>query len=199
MCLYTLISSTWAFSSLGKMTSDVYLCMPHVPVLSSSSCPFTGLTPLCLYLFCWGAQNLNQHSTWVSPGWEEGKDCLLCPDKSAVYLVSPRCNCPSWAAEAQHWLIFSLFTGFLRSFSEKLLWCFSWLSPSIYLSREFFLPRCRTWHLPLLNYIKFLFILCSSLLRSLWAAAQASGLSSSLPNFVIEQIDYTDPSLKNSR
>lgn len=78
MCLYTLISSHWAFSSLGKMTSDVYLCMSHVPVLSSSSYPFTWLTPTCLHFFCWGAQNINQHSTWVSPGWEEGKDCLPC-------------------------------------------------------------------------------------------------------------------------
>lgn len=144
--------------------------------------------------------------TWISilhecwQDWEEGKDRLPCPAESAVCLMSPRCYCPSWAAEAQHWLIFSLlFTGFLRPFSETLLWCFCWLSPSMYWSREFFLPRCRTWHLPLLDYIKFLFSHCTSLLRSLWAAAQSFGLPDPLPNFVQEQIDCTDLSLKNSR
>lgn len=69
----------------------------------------------------------------------------------------------------------------------------------MYWSREFFLPRCSTWHLPLFDYIKFLFPHCSSLLRSLWTAAQPSGLSDPLPNFAKEQRDCTDLSLKSSR
>lgn len=199
MCLYTMISSPWAFPLPGE--NDLRCLLLYV----------TCSSPLIVFMSLqWTYSNMSVSLLLESPEpesafyrgvtrTEKRARIAFLVAESAVCLMSPRCYCLSWAAKAQYWLIFSLFTGFLRSFSQKLLWCISWLFPCIYFSREFFLPRCRTWHLPLLNYIKFLFTLCSSLLRSLWAAAQSSDLSDPLPNFVKEQIDCTDLSLKNSR
>lgn len=132
-------------------------------------------------------QNLSQHSAWVSLGlrrWQGlpslpyWKCCL--PNISQVLLPFLCCRGTAFAH-------LQFVHRFLRSFSEKLLWWFSWLSPSMYLSREFFLPRYKTWHLPFLNYIKFLLSICSSLLRSLCAAAKPSSLSDLLPSFVKQQ------------
>ena len=47
----------------------------------------------------------------------------------------------------------------------------SWAPPSRYWCWGLFLPRCRTLHLSLLNFVKFLSVHFSSLLRSFWLAA----------------------------
>lgn len=159
---------------MSIIVCQVFFNHLHVPALD------------LLSLLLW-PQNLNQHSTWVSLGlrrWQglPSLPCWKCclPTISQV-LLSFLCCRGTALAHLQ------FVHRFHRSFSEKLLWWFSWLSLSIYMSREFFLPRYRIWHLPLLNYIKFLFTFCSSLLRSLWAAAQPSGLSDPLPSFVKQQ------------
>lgn len=53
-----------------------------------------------------------------------------------------------------------------RFFSAKLL--LSWSAPSMYCWLGFFLPRCRSWHFPLLNFIRSLQVHFLSLLTSLW-------------------------------
>ena len=58
------------------------------------------------------------------------------------------------------------------------------VSPSLYWCMGLFLPRCRTLHLPLLIFIRFLPTQLSSLSRSCWMAAQPSGVSTTPPSFV---------------
>lgn len=45
------------------------------------------------------------------------------------------------------------------------------------------LPRCKTFHLPWLNFKMFLSAYLTSLSRSFWMAAQQSGISASTPSF----------------
>ncbi|KAK4810721.1 hypothetical protein QYF61_007695 [Mycteria americana] len=54
----------------------------------------------------------------------------------------------------------------------------------VYWCMGLFLPWCRTWHFPLLNCMRFLSAHFSSLSRSLWMAAQPSGISATPPSFV---------------
>ena len=68
----------------------------------------------------------------------------------------------------------SLSTGLLSSRS----------APSLYWCMGLFLPRCRTLHLPLLNFIRFLCAQLSSLYRSHWMPAQPSGVPATLPSFM---------------
>lgn len=49
--------------------------------------------------------------------------------------------------------------------------------PSLYHSQGLFLPRGRTWHLCLLNFMRFLSAHSSSLSRSLWMAALPASVS----------------------
>lgn len=60
------------------------------------------------------------------------------------------------------------------SFPAELL--YSQCISSLYHCNEFFLPRCRTWHLSLLNFMKFLLAYSSSLSRSLWMLALLPGM-----------------------
>ena len=55
---------------------------------------------------------------------------------------------------------------------------------SLYLSTGLFLPRCRTLHWPLWNFIRFLCSQLSSLSGSHWMAAQPSSVSTTPPSFV---------------
>lgn len=48
------------------------------------------------------------------------------------------------------------------------------------------LNRCRTWHFPLLNSMRFLWTDPSSLPRSLWMVAQPSGVSATLPSLQVK-------------
>ena len=66
------------------------------------------------------------------------------------------------------------------SFFTKLL--SSWVATSWCLG--LFFPRCRTLHISLLNFMKFLSAHFSSLSRSLWMAAQLCGVLVTCPSFV---------------
>jgi len=87
-----------------------------------------------------------------------------------LFLVQPRIPFAAFAAGARCWLMFNLVsTRTPKYFSVKLL--FSWAAPSINQCRGLFLPRYRTLHVSLLNFIRLLSAHFSSLSRSLWMAA----------------------------
>jgi len=87
------------------------------------------------------------------------------------------------AARAHCWLTVNFSsTRTPRSLSTELLSSRS--APSLYWCMGLFLPRCRTLHLPLFNFISFLSAQLSSLSRSRWMAAQASGVSATPPGYV---------------
>lgn len=75
-----------------------------------------------------------------------------------------------------------------RSLSVELL--SSQLSPCLYLCPASFLPRCRTWHLPLRNFmsllVSLLVVQCPSLSRSLCKGSQPSRESTAIPSLVSE-------------
>jgi len=72
--------------------------------------------------------------------------------------------------------------GHPRSFSAKLL--SSCMFPSVYWCKVLFLPWGRTLRFLLSNFTRFLSAHFSSLLWSLWMAAQPCGISAALPSFV---------------
>lgn len=74
-----------------------------------------------------------------------------------------------------HWWFMLMATWNPRSFSAMMLssWC-----PVL------FHPTCRTLHIPLLNFMRFLSSPFSSLSSSLWMAARPSGISAIPPTFV---------------
>ena len=75
------------------------------------------------------------------------------------------------ATRAHGWLMVNLSsTSTPRSLSTELLSSKS--APSLYWCMGLLLPRCRTLHLPLLNFIRFLCAQLSSLSRSRWMTAQ---------------------------
>ena len=97
--------------------------------------------------------------------------------------MHPRMPLAFLAARAHCWLMVNLSsTSTPRSLSTELLSSRS--TPSLYWCMGLFLPRCRTLHLPLLNFIRFLSAQLSSLSRSHWMAAQAAGVSTTPPSFV---------------
>lgn len=125
--------------------------MREAPVPQSSSCSFSRK------LKCRSSLNLLQYVyvSLVLGSPAEGKD----PLPSALFLTQSRR---------------------LLAFTASLL--SSWLAPSLcYWCLELFLRRCRTWHLPLLNLMKFLF---ASLSRSLCRVAQPSPLLTTPRGFV---------------
>jgi len=63
-------------------------------------------------------------------------------------------------------------TRTFTSFSAELL--SSRVAPSICSCMGFFLPRCRTWHITFLNFVRFLSAYFSNLSRSLWMAELAT-------------------------
>ncbi|KAK4810782.1 hypothetical protein QYF61_008754, partial [Mycteria americana] len=128
-----------------------------------------------------GAQNWIQSSRCSLTSAEERGRITSLDLLAILCLMQPRIPL-ALAARAHCWLMFNLVsTRTPRSFSARLL--SSWVAPSIYWCLGLFLPKCRTWHFPWLNCMRFLSAHFSSLLRSLWVAARPSGISASPPSF----------------
>jgi len=97
--------------------------------------------------------------------------------------MHPRIPLAFLAARGHCWLMVNLSsTRTPRSLSAELLSSRS--APSLSWCMGLFLPRCRTLHLPLLSFIRFLCAQLSSLSRFRWMAAQPSGVSTTPPSFV---------------
>ncbi|XP_068788224.1 uncharacterized protein [Struthio camelus] len=99
--------------------------------------------------------------------------CLMHPRRPLAFLAT-RAHCCL--------MLHLLSTGTPRSFFMELLSSRS--TPSLYWCMGLFLPRCRTLHLPLLNFRRVLSAQLSSLSRSLGMAAQSSGVSAPPPSSV---------------
>ena len=105
---------------------------------------------------------------------------------TSLDLLAMLCLMQPWTpftafAARSHCLLMSKLMS-TASFSDKLR--FSWVDSSIYRCLGLFLPRCRTLHFPLLNFMRLLSAHFSSLSRSLWMAAQPYGISATPPSFV---------------
>jgi len=109
---------------------------------------------------------------------------------ATLLLMHPRIPLAFLAIRAHCWLMVKLLsTSTPRSLSAELLSNRS--TPSLYRCMGLFVPRCRTLHLPLLNFIRFLSAQLSSLSRSRWMAAQPSGISTQVvQSFVLLAFEY---------
>jgi len=97
--------------------------------------------------------------------------------------VHPRLPLAFLETRAHCWIMVNLSsTRTPRSLSTELLSRRS--APILYSYMRLCLPRCRTLHLPLLNFIRLFSTHLSSLSRSCWMAAQPSGVSATHPTFV---------------
>ena len=163
---------------------------PSLPSYIKYSIPLSILVALCwtcfsssLHLSCWGDQH--QHSTpdVSQQCWVEVKD----------HLPQPGDN-PSPASQDAAGLLWcrgalvaigGQFTVHQNPqvLSAQLLW--SWSAPSVYWYAGLFFLRCRSSHFPLLNFMRFLPAHFSSLPRSLWMAAQPSGVSATPSSFLV--------------
>ena len=98
--------------------------------------------------------------------------------------MHPRIPLASLATRAHCWLMVNLwFPSTPRSLFTELLSSRS--APSLYWCMGLFLPRCRTLHLLLLNFIRFVSAQLSGLSRSRWMAAQPSGVSANSSQFCV--------------
>lgn len=143
------------------------------PCATVQNCPFTAEQRMSMSLLYWGAEQWAQLSKYVLSALNIGKGHLLRCAGSALPKAAQEMLL-AFAARAHGWLAFKLST---RSLLEKLL-CRR-LVPN--LCMRLFLPRYRTVQFPLLNFMWFLFVRYSSLSRSLWMAAHASGVSTNSP------------------
>lgn len=90
--------------------------------------------------------------------------------------ISPRIWLTLFGARTHYWLMLFLLSMNLHwSFSSELL--LSLIQPSLYCCQWFFLPRYRTWHLLLWNFMGFLLVHSSCLSMSLCMAALFSTIS----------------------
>ena len=141
---------------------------------------FSGMAMSVLY---WEAQNWTQDSRCgiISVEWRGSITSL---DLLAILCLRQlRISYSFFATRTHWWLMVNLaFSRIPRSFSVKLL--SSWSAPSRYWCLGLFLPMCRMLHFPLLNCMRFQSAHFSSLLRSLWMAAQPSGVLGNPPIFV---------------
>ena len=100
-----------------------------------------------------------------------------------LFLTHPRIPSAFLGTRAYCWLMANLSsTSTHRSCSAEQL--FSRSAPSLYWCMRLFLPRCRTLHLPLLDFIRFLTAHLFSPSRSCWMAARPSSVSVTPPSFV---------------
>ena len=98
--------------------------------------------------------------------------------------MHPRMPLAFLTARAHCWLINNLSsTRTPKSLSTELLSSRS--APSLYWCMRLFLPRCRTLHLPFLNFIRFLSAQLSSVSRCRWMAAQPCDVSTTPLSFVL--------------
>ena len=151
-------------------------CTSFVALLWAHSRTFTS------FLNC-GAQSCTQCSMWSCPS-TEFDGTIAPPDSSVVLcLMHPRVWFALWAARARCWFLLSLLlTSTPQSHSAGLLSSCS--SPHLCLRPALFCPRCRFWHLDLLNFIPLIIVQCSSLSRSLCKASCPSRKSAVPPRLV---------------
>lgn len=121
---------------------------------------------MSLSLFYWRAQYWTQYPRF---GFSiVGSVVRMGGSTTSLYLLAALLLIQStmvfFAPRANFWFVFNLSPGAPRSFLQS---CF--LS-----STRLFLPRCRIFHLPLLNFIWFLSARFSRLLTSSWIAALLS-------------------------
>lgn len=159
----------WTFSFPG-WTDLALSASPHMKYVSLlvtflALC-WTHFSKPIIFLY-WGDKGWIQHSRQSRA---EVKDCLSQPAGSAL----PHAGCDSGGAlRCEVTLLFCIIFHF--SFSPWVHFCraaFQLFGPQ----QVFHAWRCRTWHFPLLNFMKFLLAHFSSLLRSLWMAAQPPGV-----------------------
>lgn len=118
---------------------------------------------ICSSLYCTEEYRTGQSSLGVSSPALSKRAGSPSSWLAILLLMQPR-TLFSFATKAHCCLMFSLvYPRTHRSYSSKLL--SSWAVPSIYI---FFLPMCRIWYFPLLNFIRFLSAHFSRLLTSLW-------------------------------
>lgn len=154
--------------------------MSGTPVLLSSLRPFIGLAPGSPCLPCTGSP---APATVLQMSHQ-------CGAEGQAYLPrhagNPRSNAVRFAAfavRARCWLTVNFgSTRNLRAFSAELL--SSQLASSLSCP-GLFLPRGRSLHFPLLDILRFLLAHCSSPPRSLWKAAQLSGVTNPTSAFCI--------------
>jgi len=139
------------------------------------------VSPVCSCLSCNGECTALQ--VWHNQCCVEGRRITSLSLLTIIYLMQPRILLASFATRAHCWIMVKLVSiRTPRSFSAKLF--SSWVAPSVYCCMGLFLPRCRTLHFPWLSLRRFPSAHFSSLLTSLWVAAQHSGISEASPSFV---------------
>ena len=90
-----------------------------------------------------------------------------------LLLMQPSIWLACWAASKHCWLVMSLSSiNIYKSFTSGLLSSHS--LPSLYLCLGLPLPKCRTLHLALLNFMRVTWAQLSRLSRSLWIASLLS-------------------------
>lgn len=98
---------------------------------------------------------------------------------AVLFLMQPGSLWMFFAAKAQCWLTFNmLFTRTSVPFLQSCCIAVCWL-PTCTGAWPYFLPGCRTWHFPLLNFMRLMLVHFSSVAGSLW-----SGVSTTPPGFV---------------
>lgn len=146
------------------------------PVTSSAYWSFTGLYPIHVSLVHRSPELDKACQLQSHQWWAEGKDYLFCPAGSTLShtaqdVIGPPRHKGSLLAHVP-----LIFNQGPRSFPAKLL--SSWMPPACLgaSSQELLLPRARTLHFSLMNYMRFLSDHFSRLLKSLWKAAWPTGV-----------------------
>lgn len=161
--------------------SQAFLIEETLQTLQSSLRSSVRLSSMSMSLMYWEVQKQTQYCRCgLTSGEQGGKDHLL--DLLVILFLMNLGHLWPYSLQTHYWFFYIFSTRSPRSFSPKLL--FSWLDPSTCWSLGLFLPRSRTWCFPLPNLMRFPSVNFSSLLRSVWMAAQPSGLSTT-PQFCI--------------
>lgn len=104
--------------------------------------------------------------------------------KPTVSLLFSRSNSPRSLAGEVLQALYCLHGSLLDFETRPIEFLSSWVAAPIYWGLVYFLPRCKTLHFPLLNFMMFLSSHFSSLLRYIWKTAWPFGHPSTLSSFV---------------
>lgn len=152
----------FSFLRLNSSNSYSSLAGPQVPPCVSGW--FLSWTLLCSCLSCTEKLNTRPRTPDVSP--EQTGKIISLNLLMMLFLMYSIKLLAFFSKKAHFWLMVKFSsTGILAHFLPSCL-----LAPSMYWCLELFFPRCRTCHLPLLNFTTFLRKHSSNLLRSLGMA-----------------------------
>ena len=137
----------------GETTTSLSrLCQGLITLTAEDEQPFTGLPPVCPCLVL-GSPTLDLALQLCLTGAEQRGRITSLELLAVLLLMQPRRLVAFLATRARCWLVVDLLpTRIPRTFSGKLL--SSQLATSVCWCVGLFLPRCRTWHLLLLNWPK---------------------------------------------